>query len=346
MPAVGTPGTIGTGPSTSVGSNSGGQKHLPGKRDPLETHMGPTSAGAGKKVKTKKRRKKKRPRKAEGQVIAPDPKTFKAKGDEQERPYGLKHSSSLGDPKEALLEQAFTIQHHKLGTIKCTCKVEDPQSPKCECSCEIGGKKKNLNDGSSSKWPVVWWKDSADRYAYFFPPNMGDEALRLSRQDAFVVLRGQFPFYEHLGNDVPKEALVEAPSALLEAMKSVAPEAPMSDFRWAPVASATTERLNRAKWIMDSGSGLDLVSWEFVKDLPPEHWHKLMRPIMLDTAGGESKAESTVTSPIDQLGEEIDALVLPSTPYVLSLGRRCQEMGYGFWWPPHGLPASQSFLYL
>ena len=89
---------------------------------------------------------------------------------------------------------------------------------------------------------------------------------------------------------------------------------------------------------MDSGSGLDLVSWEFVKDLPPEHWHKLMRPIMLDTAGGESKAESTVTFPIDQLGEEIDALVLPSTPYVLSLGRRCQEMGYGFWWPPYGLP--------
>ena len=36
---------------------------------------------------------------------------------------------------------------------------------------------------------------------------------------------------------------------------------------------------------MESGSGLDLMSRDVVKDLPPEHWHKLIRPIMLDTAG-------------------------------------------------------------
>ena len=108
MPAVGAPGTSGAGPDTSVGNNSGGQKHLPGERDPLDKDAGPTSAGAKKRAKRKKRRKKKRPRKAEGQVIAPDPKTLKVKGKEQERPYGPRFSSSQ-DPKEVILEQAFTI---------------------------------------------------------------------------------------------------------------------------------------------------------------------------------------------------------------------------------------------
>ena len=31
-------------------------------------------------------------------------------------------------------------------------------------------------------------------------------------------------------------------------------------------------------------------------------------------------------------------LVLPDTPTVLSIGRRCMEHGYGFWWEPYGLP--------
>ena len=58
MPAVGAPGTSGAGSDTSVGNNSGGHKHLPGEKDPLDKAVGPTSAGAKKRAKPRKRGKK------------------------------------------------------------------------------------------------------------------------------------------------------------------------------------------------------------------------------------------------------------------------------------------------
>ena len=161
--------------------------------------------------------------------------------------------------------------------------------------------------------------------------------MRLPREDALAILRGFMNFYEHFGNDVPKEIESGSLNELLEWIQQVSPNAPTGFEHGVPTAPAS-ERLNKALWIMDSGSGLDLVPWEDVRDLPPEQWHQLIRPILLDTAGGESKANQVVQFVLDKLGENVEALVLPSTPYVLSLGRRCQELGYGFWWEPYGLP--------
>jgi len=36
----------------------------------------------------------------------------------------------------------------------------------------------------------------------------------------------------------------------------------------------------------------------------------------------------------EELKDLIEPLVLPDTPAVLSIGRRCMRMGYGFHWPP------------
>ena len=151
-------------------------------------------------------------------------------------------------------------------------------------------------------------------------------------------MKGQWSRYLHLGNDVPKEVLIGTPQELLEGISQVSSEAPVGLSHEAMAAIASAERLGKAVWIMDTGSGLDLVSEEAVQDLPPEQWHRLVRLILLDTAGGESEADTSVIFKLDQLDEDVNALVLPSIPYVLSLGRRCQNEGYGFWWPPYGLP--------
>ena len=39
-----------------------------------------------------------------------------------------------------------------------------------------------------------------------------------------------------------------------------------------------------------------------------------------------------------ELGCNIDAQILPDTPSVLSIGRRCTKEGYAFVWPPGGRP--------
>ena len=41
---------------------------------------------------------------------------------------------------------------------------------------------------------------------------------------------------------------------------------------------------------------------------------------------------------IPQLNEATEAIVLPDTPWVLSIVRRCMEFGFGFYWPPYPPP--------
>ena len=38
---------------------------------------------------------------------------------------------------------------------------------------------------------------------------------------------------------------------------------------------------------------------------------------------------------VEPLREDVSALILESSPDVLSLGRRCVEMGYAFHWAPY-----------
>ena len=56
--------------------------------------------------------------------------------------------------------------------------------------------------------------------------------------------------------------------------------------------------------------------------------------INLDTASGLATCGEQLHFVWKQLGEIGRALVLPNTPAVLSVGRRCIDLGWHFEWPP------------
>jgi len=49
---------------------------------------------------------------------------------------------------------------------------------------------------------------------------------------------------------------------------------------------------------------------------------------VLETANGELYADREISLYVERLGEHISSLALPSTPHVLSLGRRVVDDGY------------------
>ena len=58
----------------------------------------------------------------------------------------------------------------------------------------------------------------------------------------------------------------------------------------------------------------------------------------LYTANGTTSFDEALEFHVNPLGEKASAFVLPETPWVLSVGLRCQEMGYGFHWYPYETP--------
>jgi hypothetical protein len=88
------------------------------------------------------------------------------------------------------------------------------------------------------------------------------------------------------------------------------------------------------KWLMDTGSAVDLVS---VHDIPAK-WEKSILTggpkIKLSTANGFMLADKRIPLQVGSFGGiEVEPLLLPSTPPVLSVGKRCMEEGYTFVWP-------------
>ena len=90
------------------------------------------------------------------------------------------------------------------------------------------------------------------------------------------------------------------------------------------------------RWIFDSGSGIDLVDSSSVSHLTNE-WESLEPPRTLHTAGGLVACNNKVSMFLNVLGEVISPNLVPSTPRVLSLGRRCIRDGLDFWWPLYSL---------
>ena len=93
--------------------------------------------------------------------------------------------------------------------------------------------------------------------------------------------------------------------------------------------------IDYVEWLMDTGCGHDLVGKETVKTIagwmrnPTGH----RKGLKLCTANGTKQVESEIPLQVGSLGEKTVAVVLPSTPAVLSIGRRCQKYGYTFCWP-------------
>ena len=99
----------------------------------------------------------------------------------------------------------------------------------------------------------------------------------------------------------------------------------------APAAPATR---GIRYWLADTGCPADLVS---EKTLPKDAAACIEVAAVeqnFDTANGELKADRTVRMQIEGLDDDCDLYVLADTPDVISIGRRCVQLGYGFHWDP------------
>ena len=92
-----------------------------------------------------------------------------------------------------------------------------------------------------------------------------------------------------------------------------------------------------AKWILDTGRGVDLVSKKDVSHAG-KHIEAAARAAIVATATVSTKAAKVCRASMPALSEEIVPYVLDDTPPVLSVGLRCKHYGYEFHWFPHRPP--------
>ena len=103
----------------------------------------------------------------------------------------------------------------------------------------------------------------------------------------------------------------------------------------APVVPAAPT-IDLDEWLMDTGSGHDLISKACVEKI--RGWIRASsEDLTLNTANGPRKVEKEIPIRVGCLGKsKALCMVLPSTPAVLSIGRRCVEEGsvvsYAYWW--------------
>ena len=111
------------------------------------------------------------------------------------------------------------------------------------------------------------------------------------------------------------------------------------------------------RWLMDTGCPYDLTTRGSI----PADWHTEIYqsdPVVLATANGEIQSVDRIEYPIAAFTEtngkartwkhgprevvSAQPYVLDSTPDVLSIGYRCQELGYAFYW---GLILSRLYVF-
>ena len=104
-----------------------------------------------------------------------------------------------------------------------------------------------------------------------------------------------------------------------------------------PAASAAEidyEDSEHRWWLFDTGCPHDLISRDALSiEEAAEYVVEADMPIELETANGEVTADEVVHMQLMELGEHIEPYLLESTPEVLSVGYRCQALGYSFHWP-------------
>lgn len=86
-------------------------------------------------------------------------------------------------------------------------------------------------------------------------------------------------------------------------------------------------------WIVDTGSSVDAID----KASLSKQGRKsvtFLDETTFQTAAGPALCNSSITLYSRKLGGDINAVVLDDTPPLFSMGRRCMEEGYGFYWPP------------
>ena len=101
-----------------------------------------------------------------------------------------------------------------------------------------------------------------------------------------------------------------------------------------PCAPAVASSMDARMWLCDTGCPCDLTSKKALDHEGRKMIQQADVPQVFNTANGQIRADTTVTMQIPHLMETIEPYLLPNTPDVISIGRRCVREGYGFYWPP------------
>ena len=101
------------------------------------------------------------------------------------------------------------------------------------------------------------------------------------------------------------------------------------------LAAAPPDRLHACGelWTLDTGSAIDATALR-----PGAKLQSLSDPHLIATGNGEAAVEDAELMQFDELGQTIEAVVLPEAAAdtrLLTIGRRCAELGFGFYWRPH-----------
>ena len=88
----------------------------------------------------------------------------------------------------------------------------------------------------------------------------------------------------------------------------------------------------RVRWLVDTGCPMDLVGLGDLKGPDRALIAKGGHTRALHTANGATRTAGRVDADVGNLDEVIEAHVLESTPSIISVGKRCMDMGYSFVW--------------
>ena len=86
------------------------------------------------------------------------------------------------------------------------------------------------------------------------------------------------------------------------------------------------------RWLVDTGCPMDLVGLGDMKGPDRAVIAKGGHTHALHTANGATRTSGRVDAEVGDLDKVIEAHVLESTPSIISVGKRCMDMGYSFEW--------------
>ena len=216
------------------------------------------------------------------------------------------------------------------------------------------------------RWPVYWWEgfdgamifngrgDGFVNVDELWADDVGDNVPEkkavvgspasfgnFSRKEAIDKLRECFWAYDHFGRVPGADEMLpldECPPHEKEPVqRAVSPDrASVTTTASSVPASVLNSGIDR--WIADTGCGHDLVQASDVSRFKRYMEPYSGDPVTLETANGLVEINHEIELRVHEIEEDVRACVLDATPAVLSVGRRCMDHGYGFYWPPGEKP--------
>ena len=87
-----------------------------------------------------------------------------------------------------------------------------------------------------------------------------------------------------------------------------------------------------SSWLADTGASVDALDGDRVSKEGKKFITNLDFATTYETAGGTITVDESVKLHSNMIGE-IDAVLLKDAPSVISVGKRCMDLGYDFHWP-------------